>query len=350
VKSVDVLEKLLESMRELGARPAEVILDIGVMDWFNGKTAGYTGEFWRAFWEAVDRLRGLARRYGFMWRVVMPDVPATVPDNVEHTMKLQELLLSQEPGLPWLPVAQASRETPHTMHLRWLIEAGIVEKYNCVALGSLKVLAGRRKQLWREAVDRARGLLHEHGLGHVKLHLFGAPLDVAASSRLPPGSWDSKTWTFPRVPYLSSAKDVSMRVTYFTTFLERLAELLRGRGVKGFLAVWDDPLFCRLLALALACRGWRSFTSQRLARLVGVSSAVAGRLAGCMVRVGAARRWNRRTYLLEAGCSGGWEAEATRLLLSCRGYRLLAVLRAVLGPEHARIIAKAVEGVDGRGG
>ena len=229
VKSVDALEKLLHSMRELGARPSSVVLDVGVMDWFNRRTASYTGEFWRAFWPAVDRIRLLARRHGFSWRIVVPDVPATVPDNVPLTMRLQERLLAEHPELPWMPVAQASRETPHTHHLRWLVETGIAGKYGVVALGSLKLMAGRRKALWRDAVDAARRLLAEHGLSSVRLHLFGAPLDAAVSSRLPPGSWDSKTWTFPRVPYLWSAKDGGMRIIYFSTFLERLVELLVSR-------------------------------------------------------------------------------------------------------------------------
>ncbi len=228
VKSVDVLERFLADMERLGARPSAVILDVGIMEWFNRKTMEYTGEFWRAFWHGVDAVRGLARRYRFAWRIVLPDVPATVEDNISLTMRLQERLLAEHPELPWIPVAQASRTTSHSNHLAWLVETGVVEKYGCVALGSLKVLAGRRKQLWRDAVDGARALLHEHGLGSVKLHLFGAPLDAAVSSRLPPGSWDSKTWTFPRVPYLWSAKDGSMRVVYFTTFLERLVELLAG--------------------------------------------------------------------------------------------------------------------------
>jgi len=230
VKSVDALAKLLESMWELGARPSSVVLDVGIMEWFNRRAAEYGDRFWGALWAAVDRLRELSRGYGFQWRVVMPDVPATVPDNVEHTMKLQELLLSQEPGLPWLPVAQANRKTPHTMHLSWLIEAGIVEKYNCVALGSLKLLAGRQKRAWRKAVEEARGLLEEHGLGSIRLHLFGAPLDIAASSRLPPGSWDSKNWTFPRVPFMWSAKDSNTRIVFFTAFLERMAHLLTRGG------------------------------------------------------------------------------------------------------------------------
>ncbi|ALL00747.1 hypothetical protein Pyrde_0697 [Pyrodictium delaneyi] len=230
VKSVDALEKLLESMRRLGARPSSVILDVGIMDWFNGRTAEYSDKFWDTLWEAVDRLRELAREYGFEWRIVLPDVPATVPDNVPLTMRLQERLLSEHPELPWIPVAQASRETPHTEHLAWLVETGVVEKYGCVALGSLKLLAGRKKALWRDAVYRSRGLLEEHGLANVRLHLFGAPLDIVAAEKLPPGSWDSKTWTFPRVPYLWSAKDGSMRIVYFTTFLERLVELLVEHG------------------------------------------------------------------------------------------------------------------------
>jgi len=229
VKSLDVLERFLADMWELGARPAEVVLDIGVMDWFDRKVMEYTGEFWRAFWPAVDRLRGLSRRHGFRWRVVMPDVPATVPGNVEHTMKLQEFLLAEHPELPWIPVAQASRETPHTEHLAWLVETGVVEKYGVVALGSLKLLAGRRKQLWRGAVEGARRLLEEHGLGHIHLHLFGAPLDIVAAEKLPPGSWDSKTWTFPRVPYLWSARGATQRLLFFTAFLERLVELLAER-------------------------------------------------------------------------------------------------------------------------
>ena len=228
VKSIDALEKLLAGMRELSARPSSVVLDVGIMEWFNKRKVEYGDQFWDALWAAVDRLRELSRRHGFRWRVVMPDVPATVPGNVERTMRLQERLLAEHPELPWIPVAQASRTTSHSKHLAWLVETGVVEKYGCVALGSLKVLAGRRKQLWRDAVDGARALLHEHGLGSVKLHLFGAPLDAAVSSRLPPGSWDSKTWTFPRVPYLWSAKDGSMRVVYFATFLERLVELLAG--------------------------------------------------------------------------------------------------------------------------
>ena len=226
VKSVDALEKLLESMRRLGARPSSVILDEGIMDWFNGRTAEYSDRFWDALWEAVDGLRELAREYGFSWRVVMPDVPATVEGNVEHTMKLQERLLSEHPELPWIPVAQANQKIPHAMHLAWLVEAGVGEKYGCVALGSLKLLAGRQKRAWREAVYRSRGLLEEHGLGHVRLHLFGAPLDIVAAEKLPPGSWDSKTWTFPRVPYLWSAKDSNTRLLFFTAFLERKVELL----------------------------------------------------------------------------------------------------------------------------
>jgi len=228
VKSIDVLERFLADMWELGARPTEVVLDVGIMEFFDRKRLGYSPGFWRIFWPAVDRVRLLARRYGFRWRVVMPDIPATVEDNVALTMKLQEQLLAEHPGLPWVPVAQASRSEDHSKHLAWLVETGVVEKYGCVALGSLKVLAGRRRQLWRDAVEEARGLLEEHGLGHIHLHLFGAPLDIVAAERLPPGSWDSKTWTFPRVPYLWSAKDGSMRVVYFATFLERLVELLAG--------------------------------------------------------------------------------------------------------------------------
>ncbi|OWJ55606.1 hypothetical protein [Pyrodictium delaneyi] len=226
IRAVDALERLLHSMRELGARPSSVILDVGIMDWFNGKTAEYGDGFWDALWEAVDRIRLLARRHGFSWRVVMPDVPATVPDNVPLTMKLQERLLAEHPELPWMPVAQASRDVDHSKHLAWLIEAGVAEKYGVVALGSLKVLAGRQKRAWREAVYRSRGLLEEHGLGDTMLHLFGAPLDVAVTSKLPPGSWDSKTWTFPRVPYLWSAKGATERLVFFTAFLERMVELL----------------------------------------------------------------------------------------------------------------------------
>jgi hypothetical protein len=342
-KSIDTLEKLLESMRELGARPAEVILDIGVMDWFDKKVMEYSEGFWRAFWEAVDRLRELSQRYGFSWRVVTPDVPATVPDNISRTMRLQERLLAEHPELPWLPVAQASRGTGHSKHLAWLVETGIAGKYGVVALGSLKVLAGRQKRVWIQAVGEARRLLEDYGLGHVRLHLFGAPLDAAVSSRLPPGSWDSKTWTFPRVPYMWSAKGATERLTFFTAFLERLTELLRGGGDVG-VAVWDDPLFCRLLALALACGGWRSFTVQRLARLLGVSRVVAGRLAACMAACGAARRWNRRTYILELSCMEGWEAEATRLLMRYGGHRLLlAMLKAILTSEQQAILSKALE-------
>ena len=230
VKSIDALEKLLAGMRRLGARPFSVILDVGVMDWFTGKTRRYSGGFWDALWAAVDRLRELSRRHGFKWRVVMPDVPATVENNVALTMKLQELLLAEHPRLPWIPVAQASRSEDHSRHLAWLVETGVVERYGVVALGSLKLLAGRKKQLWRGAVEAARGLLEEHGLDSVKLHLFGAPLDIAAAEKLPPGSWDSKNWTFPRVPYMWSAKDGSMRIVYFSTFLERLVELLMERG------------------------------------------------------------------------------------------------------------------------
>ncbi|BES82585.1 hypothetical protein [Pyrodictium abyssi] len=226
VKSIDVLEKLLENMRGLGARPSSVVLDVGIMDWFNGKTAEYSDRFWDTLWSSVDRARLLARRHGFSWRVVMPDVPATVEGNVEHTMRLQERLLAEHPELPWIPVAQASRDTGHSKHLAWLAETGIVEKYGVVALGSLKLLAGRQKRAWIHAVEEARRLLEDHGLDRLHLHLFGAPLDAAVSSRLPPGSWDSKTWTFPRVPYLWSAKDGGMRVVYFATFLERMVELL----------------------------------------------------------------------------------------------------------------------------
>ncbi len=229
MKSIDVLEDLLERMREVGARPSSVILDVGIMDWLSMRKRGYDERFWAALWSSVYRLRGLARRYGFQWRVVMPDVPATVPNNVEETMRLQERLLEEHPDLPWIPVAQASKDRPHTVHLQWLIEAGIVERYGVAALGSLKVLAGRQKRVWLEAIEAARSLLEEHSLD-VRLHVFGAPLDVAASSKsLAPGSWDSKTWTYPRVPHIWSAKDMGERIVFFTAFLERLVELLLGK-------------------------------------------------------------------------------------------------------------------------
>ena len=226
VKQLSMLEHLLESMRAIGVRPAEVIVDVGVMDYLRGSRTDFDGGFWDALWGAVERVQSLSRSYGFRYVVVMPDYPATIRGNVERTMRLQELLLSHDSGVPWLPVAQRSADGDHLEHLRWLCETGIVARYGRVALGSLKLL-GRNYSSIASMIEKARRALEKYGLT-VRLHAFGIQLNVAAAAKdaLSPGSWDNTGWTYPRGSGMWSAKDHEEKIVYFKIYLDRIVKLL----------------------------------------------------------------------------------------------------------------------------
>lgn len=228
MKQLSLLEQLPESMRAIGVRPAEVIVDVGVMDYLRGSRTDFDGGFWDALWSAAERVRCLSRSYGFCYVVVMPDYPATIRGNVKRTMRLQKLLLSHDGGVPWLPVAQRPADGDHLEHLRWLCETGIVARYGCVVLGNLKLL-GRNYSSIASMIEKARRAREKYGLHTVRLHAFGIQLNVVAAAKdvLSPGSWDNTGWTYPRGSGMWSAKDHEEKIVYFKVYLDRIVKLLR---------------------------------------------------------------------------------------------------------------------------
>ena len=249
VFNVDALEPLLERYKAMGARAEAVILDAGVDTYWRRSwerlSFDYSEEYWERFWGAVERVRGLARRHGFSYEVVVPDYPDDYSrvwgrrhalwvdnyTNVDRTMMNIEYLVREDPGLPWLIPAQGHEDDP--VSLRYTVEAlaelGLAKRYR-VALANL--CTSRKASAIVESIAEARRACRS-----CLFHVFGPSLPAvkrAASQGLLHGgdSWDSAAWTYPRAPGFWSAKGSVERYGYFMFYMRHVAVAVgvAGRG------------------------------------------------------------------------------------------------------------------------
>ena len=240
VFNVDALEPLLERYREMGARVEAVILDAGVDTYWRRSwdrlSFDYDDAYWERFWAAVDAVRGLARRHGFSYEVVIPDYPDDYSrvwgrrhalwvdgyTNVDRTLMNIEYLLREDPGLPWLIPAQGHEDDPVSLYysVLTLVELGLARRYR-VALANL--CTSRRASVIVESVAEAR-----RACPRCLFHVFGPSLP-AVRRALGEGllgrgdSWDSTAWTFPRQPSMWSARGVVERFGYFIFYMRHVA-------------------------------------------------------------------------------------------------------------------------------
>ncbi len=243
-----VLEALIERYRAVGARVEAVILDAGVDTYWRRPRErlplDYDGEYWGRFWEAVDAVRSLSRRYGFSFEVVVPDYPddyssvwgrkhalwleesSDTPTNVHRTLENVLWLVEHDKSLLWLLPAQGYEDEPASLYysVSRLVEHGLAGRYR-VALANL--CTSRKASVIVESIAEAR-----RACPSCSFHVFGPSLAavrrVVGEGLLRSGdSWDSTAWTFPRGPGFWSSKNTVERFGYFIFYIRHIADAIR---------------------------------------------------------------------------------------------------------------------------
>ncbi|MEM4788106.1 MAG: hypothetical protein QXV28_09030, partial [Ignisphaera sp.] len=96
--NVNILENYLNYLREVGGRVESLILDAGVDRYWRKRYCDipippdYTDLYWKIFWQAVDRIKTLSKKYGFKYEVVVPDYP----DDYSHVWGRKHALWTEE--------------------------------------------------------------------------------------------------------------------------------------------------------------------------------------------------------------------------------------------------------------
>ncbi len=246
VYGLDGLEKYLEVLGGVGLRVEHVLLDVGVEKYwkkpYNKLSFDYDGRYWDKLLEAISRLRGLARRYGFNYMVTIPDYPDDYVStwkkshalwvdeytNIDRTIENIVYVIDHYREIPWLPVAQGYWETPESIvySIEQLISLGVLDRFRRIALGNL--CTTKNAKMIAETIVLARRTLRELDRPNTHVHVFGPGLSGVkkALNHLVPGSWDSTAWTFPRGAHLWSCKNSEERLMYFLFYLKHIYEVL----------------------------------------------------------------------------------------------------------------------------
>jgi len=244
VFSINVLEDYIELCREAGGRVESVILDAGVDRYWRKRYhelhIDYNDEYWKMFWEAVDRVKSLSRISGFRYEVVVPDYPddysstwgrkhalwteecSDIPTNIDRTIE-NILTIIDSDRLPWLVPIQGYEDVPESIAyaLEDLVSRLGYKRYR-YALANL--CTSKKSSVIAETVKLAREVCPQ-----CSFHIFGPGLSGIKKTvnLLKYGdSWDSTAWTFPRGSGWS-CKNNYERFIYFVLYMRHIYSIFK---------------------------------------------------------------------------------------------------------------------------
>jgi hypothetical protein len=244
----DSLANLLDAYRDLGIKTysIKVILDAGVDKYWRKPCSelpvDYDNSYWNVFWTSVDRIKSLAKEFGFFYEVTVPDYVDDYSSawgkkhclwidnytNIDRTLDNVFYILSQDKSVPWLLPAQGYEDVPQSIlkAIEVYMESRLHKKYR---IGLANLCTSKKASLIVKTIQLARELCND-----CRYHVFGPSLTAIkksiALSHLQPGdSWDSTAWTYPRGSGWS-AKTADERIQYFLFYLRHIVDGFVGGG------------------------------------------------------------------------------------------------------------------------
>jgi hypothetical protein len=248
VFTVNSLAGLLDRYRSLGIKTyqVQVVLDAGVDKWWRKPCSelpvDYDNSYWNVFWTSVDRIKSLAKEFGFFYEVTVPDYVDDYSSawgrkhclwidnytNIDRTLDNVFYILSQDKSVPWLLPAQGYEDVPQSIlkAIEVYMESRLHEKYR---IGLANLCTSKKASLIVKTIQLARELCND-----CRYHVFGPSLtaikkSIALSYLQPGDSWDSTAWTYPRGSGWS-AKTADERIQYFLFYLRHIVDEFVGGG------------------------------------------------------------------------------------------------------------------------
>jgi hypothetical protein len=244
----DSLANLLDAYRDLGIKTysIKVILDAGVDKYWRKPCSelpvDYDNSYWNVFWTSVDRIKSLAKEFGFFYEVTVPDYVDDYSSawggkhclwidnytNIDRTLDNVFYILSQDKSVPWLLPAQGYEDVPQSIlkAIEVYMESRLHKKYR---IGLANLCTSKKASLIVKTIQLARELCND-----CRYHVFGPSLtaikkSIALSYLQPGDSWDSTAWTYPRGSGWS-AKTADERIQYFLFYLRHIVDGFVGGG------------------------------------------------------------------------------------------------------------------------
>ncbi|MEM4452164.1 MAG: hypothetical protein QW182_03030 [Thermosphaera sp.] len=244
--STNVLENYLNYIGEIGGRVERLVLDAGVDRYWRKRYCDipldYTDQYWNMFYEAIDKVKALSKKYGFKYEVVVPDYPddysntwrrkhalwteecSDVTTNIDRTIENILTIIDSDNKLPWLVPIQGYEDAPQSIAytLEDLVNRFGYKRYR-YALANL--CTSKKADIIAETLRLARETCPQ-----CSFHIFGPGLTGVKKSLafLRYGdSWDSTAWTFPRGSGWS-CKNSYERFIYFVLYMKHVYECMGG--------------------------------------------------------------------------------------------------------------------------
>lgn len=249
VFSVDVLAGILDLYRRSCAKVESVVLDAGVSRYWRKSCTeippDYNDNYWKAFWEAVDRVKQLSKEFGFGYEVVVPDYPDVYPrawgrshalwteecsdlvTNVDRTLENIYRLLDHDRRIPWLIPVQGYEDTPQSIAntLADMVEVLGSRRYR---YGLANISTSKKPSITIEVLRRAREVCNKCELHIFRMGLHSLKLALREGLLRYGDSWDTTSWTFPRSGGFWSCKTAEERRIYFAIYAEHLFNIVSG--------------------------------------------------------------------------------------------------------------------------